>query len=158
MGPRRPRDRAGPTRPSAAIGHGGDHGLRRERACGSSPRRSASGPTRAAGLDAAERAEWDRYRDHKPELPDAAIIVANLKYKARPLDGVWATPPYLHNASVPNLDALLSPVALRPVTFPIGTTVYDTKLVGFRTDVDPGEFSSTRRLRATTTPATNSAT
>ena len=37
-----------------------------------------------------------------------------LKYKARPLDGVWATPPYLHNASVPNLDALLSPVAAAP--------------------------------------------
>jgi mono/diheme cytochrome c family protein len=93
-----------------------------------------------AKLTAAQRAEWDRYRDDKPELPDKDIIIANLKYKARPLDGVWATPPYLHNASVPNLEALLSPVALRPARFPVGTTVYDTKLVGFRTDEDPGKF------------------
>jgi hypothetical protein len=28
-------------------------------------------------------------------------------YKGRPLDGIWATGPYLHNGSVPNLDELL---------------------------------------------------
>ena len=93
-----------------------------------------------AKLSDAQKAEWDRYRDHRRDLPDKDIIVANVKYKARPLDGVWATPPYLHNASVPNLDALLSPVAARPAKFPIGTTVYDTELVGYRTDRDPGKF------------------
>jgi mono/diheme cytochrome c family protein len=96
---------------------------------------------KTANLTAAQQAEWDRYRDDKPGLPDSAIIVANLKYKARPLDGVWATPPYLHNTSVPNLDALLSPVSARPGSFPIGTTAYDTDLVGFRTDEDPGSFT-----------------
>ena len=30
-----------------------------------------------------------------------------LAYKVRPLNGVWATPPYLHNASVPTVDDLL---------------------------------------------------
>ena len=30
-------------------------------------------------------------------------------YKGRPLDGIWATAPYLHNGSVPNLDELLKP-------------------------------------------------
>ena len=30
-------------------------------------------------------------------------------YKARPLNGIWAVAPYLHNGSVPNLYALLSP-------------------------------------------------
>ena len=30
-----------------------------------------------------------------------------LAYKVRPLNGVWATPPYLHNGSVPTVDALL---------------------------------------------------
>jgi len=29
-------------------------------------------------------------------------------YLAPPLDGVWATAPYLHNGSVPNLEGLLS--------------------------------------------------
>ena len=34
-------------------------------------------------------------------------------YKTRPLNGIWATAPYLHNGSVPTLDALLRPVADR---------------------------------------------
>ncbi len=93
-----------------------------------------------AGLTPEERAQWDRYRDHRRNLPDDDVLVANLDYKARPLDGIWATPPYLHNASVPNLDALLSPVALRPVSFPLGTTLYDTDKVGYRTDENPGNF------------------
>ncbi|WP_376776667.1 c-type cytochrome [Rhizobium laguerreae] len=29
-----------------------------------------------------------------------------LAYKARPLDGIWATAPYLHNGSVPTLYVL----------------------------------------------------
>jgi len=33
-------------------------------------------------------------------------IRAPLQYKARPLDGIWASPPYLHNGSVPSLYAL----------------------------------------------------
>ncbi|MGP0063485.1 MAG: di-heme-cytochrome C peroxidase [Isosphaeraceae bacterium] len=93
-----------------------------------------------AKLTDAQRAAWDRYRAFPPNLPEKDIIIANLKYRARPLDGVWATPPYLHNASVPNLDALLSPVVARPPTFPIGNTLYDTELVGYRTDIDPGKF------------------
>jgi mono/diheme cytochrome c family protein len=95
---------------------------------------------KAAGLSDEERAHWDRWRDHRREMPDKQIIRANLNYKARPLDGVWATPPYLHNGSVPNLDALLSPVAARPGSFTIGSTEYDTALVGFRTDGGPNDF------------------
>ncbi len=74
-------------------------------------------------------------------MPDKDILVANVKYKARPLDGVWATPPYLHNASVPNLDALLSPVAARPGSFVIGSTEFDTDLVGYRTDGGENDFT-----------------
>ena len=29
-------------------------------------------------------------------------------YKAAPRDGVWATPPFMHNGSVPNLYEMLS--------------------------------------------------
>ena len=36
-------------------------------------------------------------------------ILGELAYKVRPLNGVWATPPYLHNGSVPTVYDLLSP-------------------------------------------------
>jgi len=67
-------------------------------------------------------------------------IRALLKYKARPLDGIWATPPYLHNGSVPNLYALLSPVAERPTVFYLGNREYDAVNVGYYTDKFPGGF------------------
>jgi hypothetical protein len=59
------------------------------------------------------------------------------KYKGRPLDGIWATAPYLHNGSVPNLDALLRPAAQRPKSFSIGVRTFDPARVGYLTDV-PG--------------------
>jgi|HubBroStandDraft_6_1064221.scaffolds.fasta_scaffold21309_2 hypothetical protein len=65
-------------------------------------------------------------------------VRAPLKYKARPLDGIWATPPYLHNGSVPNLYTLLSPVAERPKTFYLGNREYDPVNVGYHTEGFPG--------------------
>jgi len=53
-------------------------------------------------------------------------------YKARPLDGIWATPPYLHNGSVPDIEALLSPSAERPKTFWLGGRAYDPARMGYR--------------------------
>jgi mono/diheme cytochrome c family protein len=58
-------------------------------------------------------------------------------YKGRPLDGIWATAPYLHNGSVPNLDSLLRPAAKRPTSFSIGVRTFDPVRVGYLTDV-PG--------------------
>lgn len=55
-------------------------------------------------------------------------------YKARPLDGVWATAPYLHNGSVPTLYDLLLAPAQRPKTFNTGTRNYDTAKAGYVTD------------------------
>ena len=43
--------------------------------------------------------------------------VAEAQYHAPPLNGIWASPPYLHNGSVPTIEALLSPYAERPTTF-----------------------------------------
>jgi hypothetical protein len=54
-------------------------------------------------------------------------------YAARPLDGIWATPPFLHNGSVPTLWDLLSPLAERPKTFWLGAREYDPVKVGYRT-------------------------
>jgi hypothetical protein len=55
-------------------------------------------------------------------------------YKGRPLDGIWATAPYLHNGSVPTLDDLLKPAIDRPKSFSVGTRIYDPVKVGFQTD------------------------
>ena len=66
------------------------------------------------------------------------VIRPNLGYKARPLDGIWATPPYLHNGSVPTLDDLLRPAAERPRVFYTGSTTFDPVKVGYRTDAFPG--------------------
>ena len=52
-------------------------------------------------------------------------------YRARPLDGVWATAPYLHNGAVPSLYWLLRPAAERPASFCQGARDYDPKQVGF---------------------------
>jgi hypothetical protein len=74
-------------------------------------------------------------------------IAANLAYKARPLDGVWATPPYLHNGSVPDIEALLSPLAERPKTFWLGHRAYDPKRLGYRSDKLSGGFEFDTRRR-----------
>jgi hypothetical protein len=63
-----------------------------------------------------------------------------LAYKARPLDGIWATAPYLHNGSVPTLHDLLLPVASRPKTFYVGSREFDPVKVGFETAQAPGWF------------------
>jgi len=69
-----------------------------------------------------------------------------LEYKARPLDGIWATAPYLHNGSVPNLAELLKPENQRPSKFFVGTRYYDPKNVGFTTLQTPGatEFDTSK--------------
>ncbi len=56
------------------------------------------------------------------------IITSPCGYKARPLVGVWATPPFLHNGSVPNVFALLS--ESRPEKFLFGSTEYDPDKLG----------------------------
>ncbi|MBY0231995.1 MAG: cytochrome c [Gemmataceae bacterium] len=58
-------------------------------------------------------------------------------YQAPPLDGVWATAPYLHNGSVPTLRALLDSKA-RPKVFTrsyrTGRDAYDEKAVGWKVE------------------------
>ncbi|MFO0448706.1 MAG: di-heme-cytochrome C peroxidase [Pseudomonadota bacterium] len=72
-----------------------------------------------------------------------------LGYKARPLDGIWATGPYLHNGSVLNLYELLLPPADRSRSFRVGTREFDPVHVGFSGSSDaPGNtmtFSTSER-------------
>jgi hypothetical protein len=56
-----------------------------------------------------------------------------IAYKGRPLQGIWATAPYLHNGSVPNLWEVLLPPAKRSPAFNMGTREFDPKLVGYVT-------------------------
>ena len=73
--------------------------------------------------------------------------VANERaYKSRPLHGVWATPPFLHNGSVPTLYDLLSPLEQRPRTFYIGNREYDPQKLGYQTAYSPGSFFHDTRI------------
>jgi hypothetical protein len=58
------------------------------------------------------------------------------RYRARPLNGIWATAPYLHNGSVPSLYWLLKPQNERPTKFCMGHRDYDPKDVGFAVTAD----------------------
>ncbi len=57
-------------------------------------------------------------------------------YKPRPLEGVWATAPFLHNGSVPTLYQMLLPPAKRDAKFFVGRREYDPVHVGFVTKPD----------------------
>jgi mono/diheme cytochrome c family protein len=63
-------------------------------------------------------------------LTAASAIVG---YKARPLNGVWATAPFLHNGSVPTLYDLLQPPSKRPASFYVGSHRFDPIKVGYVT-------------------------
>ena len=51
-------------------------------------------------------------------------------YRAKPLDGMWATAPFLHNGSVPTIADLLKPASERPRRFWLGHRRYDMQNVG----------------------------
>jgi len=55
-------------------------------------------------------------------------------YKAGPLNGVWATGPFLHNGSVPSLYQLLLPSTQRIKQFKVGSRKFDSVNVGFDTE------------------------
>jgi hypothetical protein len=64
--------------------------------------------------------------------PYAAKLIAKKGYIAPPLDGIWATAPYLHNGSVPTLEDVLNS-SQRPKIWKrtFISTDYDTKKVGW---------------------------
>lgn len=67
------------------------------------------------------------------------VMRGDLVYRARTLQGVWSSPPYLHNGSVPNIYELLSPVNERSSTFWVGSYEYDPVKLGYlHTKIDGG--------------------
>ncbi|GAA6139859.1 hypothetical protein NBRC116583_36060 [Arenicella sp. 4NH20-0111] len=67
--------------------------------------------------------------------PDAELV-----YKGRPLNGIWATAPYLHNGSVPNLWELMQEGDKRVDSFWVGSRNFDPVNVGFDTTQGLNEF------------------
>ncbi len=68
-------------------------------------------------------------------------------YKARPINGIWASAPYLHNGSVPSLYDLLLPPAQRPLTFYVGNIELDLVKVGHIYSEAPNTSFFDARLR-----------
>lgn len=91
-----------------------------------------------AALDKVEKKSFEREGVTAAEAatlePPQVIWRTTAGYSARPIDGMWATAPYLHNGSVPTLHDLLLPPAQRPKTFLTGSREFDPKKVGFATD------------------------
>lgn len=70
-------------------------------------------------------------------------IQAGMGYKARPLNGVWATPPFLHNGSVATLRDLICPTnGKRPTYIQLGSLTYDIKNMGI---LQPDGYESTAK-------------
>lgn len=82
---------------------------------------------RQAYVDAGSpEAEWARFDGYGlPDIEDPAAC----GYKARPLAGIWATAPFLHDGSVPTIDDRLS--ERRPESFHHGSIEYDPVKLGF---------------------------
>ncbi|GEC17688.1 hypothetical protein NWI01_35800 [Nitrobacter winogradskyi] len=125
----------------------------------------------AHNVPGSERPELNGFRPNAIQHP--------LAYKMRPLNGVWATPPFIHNGAVPNIYALLSPVSERPKTFYLGRREYDPVCMGYQITASaapednldlrclgskpirkprgsPADSDWTQRCEATTIPAMNS--
>lgn len=73
--------------------------------------------------------------EHACGDPDAELV-----YKGRPLNGIWATAPYLHNGSVPSLWELLRQGSDRTDRFWVGSREFDPVNVGYKTSEGLNEF------------------
>lgn len=82
-------------------------------------------------------------KDHFKYHGDDQTCMSTLEtaqYRSRPLDGVWATGPFLHNGSVPTLVDLLKSPEERPTIFPVGNGEFDPIKVGFTPDIEGQYF------------------
>jgi hypothetical protein len=101
-------------------------------------------------LSDSERVAYSGYRFSPPSSPGdkprpySPPSLTGLK--AGPLLGVWATGPFLHNGSVPNLDELLSPPERRSKVFWVGNRELDNQKLGFISTEAPARFMFDTRL------------
>ena len=92
-------------------------------------------------LTEAETVMVHGYREFPLPPPSREFI-----YKAAPRDGVWATPPFMHNGSVPNLYEMLIPAKERTKKFYIGRE-FDPVKVGLDTTGKSGAYLMDTSLR-----------
>ncbi len=88
----------------------------------------------AAGIDAAQQAIMEDLKQHGAVAWRDTLLDTKPPYgpyAAKPLYGIWAAAPYLHNGSVPTLYDLLLPPAQRPKAFALGSREYDPVKLGF---------------------------
>ncbi|MGO4396553.1 di-heme-cytochrome C peroxidase [Variovorax sp. M-6] len=91
-------------------------------------------------LDEEQSANIHGYREYPLPRPLEGV------YKAAPRDGVWATPPFMHNGSVPNLYEMLIPASERTKKFYVGRE-FDPVKVGLDTSGKSGTFLLDTSLR-----------
>jgi hypothetical protein len=87
----------------------------------------------------------------RSNCPNPAPAADGPYYRARPLNGVWATAPYLHNGSVPSLYWMLKPAAERPTQFCMGARDFDPRHVGFRVEAGEEQKCANGETRFSTT-------
>ena len=88
----------------------------------------------AAGIDAAQQRVMEDLDRRGGVTWRDTLLDTNPPYgpyAARPLYGIWAAAPYLHNGSVPTLYDLLLPPDQRPKRFALGPREYDPVKIGF---------------------------
>lgn len=85
--------------------------------------------------------------------PHAASMQPGNGYIAPPLDGVWATAPYLHNGSVPDLRTLLNSKA-RPRFWQrsFDTLDYDFETIGWQYETRESSHNGDKNIYDTTLP------
>jgi hypothetical protein len=89
-------------------------------------------------LDQQQQLELAGY--HLPQDKGGPSPPNLVAYKARPLNGIWATAPFLHNGSVRSLYQLLLPDSEREKSFYLGSNDLDVKNVGFKSNPQEDSF------------------
>lgn len=96
----------------------------------------------AAGIDTAQQRIMEDLERRKAVTWRDTLIDTKAPYgpyAARPLYGIWAAAPFLHNGSVPTLYDLLLPPEQRPKKFALGGRQYDPVKLGFVVETSCGQ-------------------
>ncbi|HEY8036592.1 MAG TPA: di-heme-cytochrome C peroxidase [Methylobacter sp.] len=84
-----------------------------------------------------ESAKKNTFKENCDPKQEGEKCLRPPRYKARPLNGIWASAPFLHNGSVPNLWELLQKPDKRVTEFNVGSWEIDPVKVGFVTNQEP---------------------
>lgn len=102
-------------------------------------------------LDVPEEERTDKQSEAAGKFASAITIrsqavedsLSQLAYRGRPMDGIWATAPYLHNGSVPTLADLFKPSSQRTKGFYVGSNEFDPTGVGLNVNAQSSFFFDT---------------